>query len=225
KIGIVGRTGSGKSTLASALFRILESHTGSISIDGRNIATLGLAALRSGLQMIPQEPVLFHGTVRSNLDIRGKHSDDEIWRTLDLMGLKEYVSNLDSKLDHTITEGGENLSAGQRQLMCLGKSILARPKVLVMDEATAAVDAEADKRIQEAIREQFVGTTVISIAHRLNTIAGFDRVLVLDAGEVVEFDAPQVLLGNEGGVFREMVEATGGGNAEVIREIARKHYE
>nr|KAJ3418765.1 Multidrug resistance-associated protein 1 [Polyrhizophydium stewartii] len=224
KVGVVGRTGSGKSTLMTALFRIMEASKGSIAIDGIDIAALGLKTLRSRLQIIPQEPVLFKGTVRSNLDFATKYSDDELWAALDLVGLKDFVGSLDGKLDAAIEENGANLSMGQRQLMCLCKAILAKPKVLIMDEATASVDAEADKRIQESIETQFAATTVLSIAHRLNTIAAFDRVLVLDGGRIAEFDAPHVLLGRAGSVFGEMVEATGAANAAVIRQIAADHF-
>nr|KAJ3420864.1 hypothetical protein HK105_005075 [Polyrhizophydium stewartii] len=224
KVGVVGRTGSGKSTLMTALFRIMEASKGSIAIDGVDIASLGLKTLRSRLQIIPQEPVLFKGTVRSNLDFAGKYTDDELWAVLGLVGLKDFVGTLDGKLDAAVEENGANLSMGQRQLMCLCKAILAKPKVLIMDEATASVDAEADRRIQESIETQFAATTVLSIAHRLNTIAAFDRALVLDGGRIAEFDAPHVLLGRAGSVFGDMVDATGAVNAAVIRQIAAEHY-
>nr|KAJ3401853.1 Multidrug resistance-associated protein 4 [Polyrhizophydium stewartii] len=224
KVGVVGRTGSGKLTLMTALFRIMEASKGSIAIDGIDIASLGLKTLRSRLQIIPQEPVLFKGTVRSNLDFATKYTDDELWAALGLVGLKDFVGTLDGKLDAAIEENGANLSMGQRQLMCLCKAILAKPKVLIMDEATASVDAEADRRIQESIETQFAATTVLSIAHRLNTIAAFDRVLVLDGGRIAEFDAPHVRLGRSGSVFGDMVDATGAANAAVIRQIAADHF-
>ncbi|KAL2914572.1 hypothetical protein HK105_205923 [Polyrhizophydium stewartii] len=224
KVGVVGRTGSGKSTLMTALFRIMEASKGSIAIDGIDIASLGLKTLRSRLQIIPQDPVLFRGTVRSNLDFGVSYTDDELWAALGLVGLKDFVGTLDGKLDAIIDENGANLSMGQRQLMCLCKAILAKPKVLIMDEATASVDAEADKRIQESLKTQFAATTVLSIAHRLNTIAAFDRVLVLDGGRIAEFDAPHVLLGRAGSVFGDMVDATGDANAAVIRQIAAEHF-
>ncbi|KAJ3184929.1 hypothetical protein HDU85_001622 [Gaertneriomyces sp. JEL0708] len=225
KLGIIGRTGSGKSTLVTALFRMMEASDGVIEIDGRDIASLGLKTLRKGLQMIPQEPTLFSGTLRSNLDLESRFTDEEMWGTLDLIGLKEYVSSLPQKLDAPVTEGGSNLSVGQRQLLCLAKAILANAKVLVMDEATAAVDADADKRIQQSITTTFKNTTVISIAHRLNTIAGFDRVLVLDEGRAVECDAPWTLLQKERSVFAELVEATGAANAAAVREMAHAAFQ
>ncbi|KAL2912040.1 hypothetical protein HK105_208469 [Polyrhizophydium stewartii] len=224
KVGVVGRTGSGKSTLMTALFRIMEASKGSIAIDGIDVASLGLKTLRLRLQIIPQDPVLFKGTVRSNLDFATKYSDNDLWTALDVVGLKDFVGTLDGKLDAAIEENGANLSMGQRQLMCLCKAILAKPKVLIMDEATASVDAEADRRIQESIETQFAATTVLSIAHRLNTIAAFDRVLVLDTGRIAEFDAPHVLLGRAGSVFGDMVDATGAANAAVIRQIAADHF-
>ncbi|KAJ8331089.1 hypothetical protein O5D80_001098 [Batrachochytrium dendrobatidis] len=224
KVGVVGRTGSGKSTLMASLFRIIEAQSGSIEIDGIDISTLGLKTLRSSLQIIPQEPILFSGTFRSNLDVRSEYTDEEIWRALETVGLNTYISSLTNKLDSTISENGTNLSAGQRQLICLCKAILANPKVLVMDEATAAVDASTDRRIQDLIQTHFSDTTVFSVAHRLNTIAAFDRVLVLDQGTVAEFDAPHVLLQNKDSVFSDLVEATGIANATVIRSMALEHF-
>ncbi|KAJ3067411.1 Multidrug resistance-associated protein 1 [Podochytrium sp. JEL0797] len=224
KIGVVGRTGSGKSTLMDGFFRILEASKGSISIDGQDIATVGLKKLRSSIQMIPQNPTLFDGTVRSNIDALGKYQDDDIWYALECVGMKEYVSGLSEKLDSPITEGGTNLSAGQRQLLCLAKVLLEKSKILIMDEATSSVDAESDKRIQESMKTLFKSATVLSVAHRLNTIAAFDKVLVLQNGKVAEFDAPHVLLNTRHSIFGEMVDATGVANASVIREIAKEQY-
>ncbi|KAL7747706.1 hypothetical protein RI367_006995 [Sorochytrium milnesiophthora] len=215
KIGIVGRTGSGKSTLLTALFRTMEPHSGTVIIDGKDV---------SSLQIIPQEPVLFNGTVRFNLDVNGKYTDQEIWHALEVIGLKEFVSNNPAGLDAPVAENGNNLSMGQRQLMCLGRSLLAKPKVLVMDEATASVDAEADRCIQKSIFTQFKDSTVLSIAHRLNTVAPFDRVLVLDLGNIAELDAPHVLLERSGSLFAALVDATGPANAAAIRAVAADAY-
>ncbi|KAI8612179.1 P-loop containing nucleoside triphosphate hydrolase protein [Chytriomyces sp. MP71] len=224
KVGVVGRTGSGKSTLMDSLFRLIEASSGAILIDGVDISTLGLKKLRSSIQMIPQSPTLFDGTIRSNVDTLGRYTDDEIWYALECVGMKEYVAGLNDKLDSKVTEGGTNLSAGQRQLICLAIVLLEKSKILIMDEATSSVDAESDLRIQDSMKTHFKAATVISIAHRLNTIAAFDRVLVLDNGKVAEFDAPHVLLQNEKSIFRDMVGATGAANAAVIAEIAQEHY-
>ncbi|KAI8908383.1 P-loop containing nucleoside triphosphate hydrolase protein [Gorgonomyces haynaldii] len=225
KVGVIGRTGSGKSTLMTALFRIVELQSGSIVIDGRDIRKLGLNTLRSRMQIIPQEPVLFTGTIRNNLDVEGKFSDDDIWKVLEQIGLHEYVSSLNEKLDSPVSENGENLSVGQRQLICLGRAILQKPKILIMDEATASVDGAADKMIQESIKTQFKHTTVLSIAHRLNTIADFDRVLVLQDGELAEYDAPHILLSNPKSLFSALADATGQANSQLIRDIAKEKYE
>ncbi|KAI8914227.1 P-loop containing nucleoside triphosphate hydrolase protein [Gorgonomyces haynaldii] len=224
KIGVVGRTGSGKSTLMTALFRVVEPHSGTVLIDGKDIRKLGLHTLRSRMQMIPQEPVLFSGTVRSNLDLESKFTDEQLWDALDLVGLKGYVESQNEKLEMPVSSGGENISAGQRQLICLARAILQQPKIMVMDEATAAVDQESNKLIQEAIKTQFKHTTVIAIAHRLNTIAGYDRVLVLQDGEVAEFDRPHLLLQNPDSLFTQLTDASGPSNAQIIRDIARSHY-
>ncbi|KAI8907846.1 P-loop containing nucleoside triphosphate hydrolase protein [Gorgonomyces haynaldii] len=224
KIGVVGRTGSGKSTLMTALFRVVEPHSGTVLIDGKDIRKLGLHTLRSRMQMIPQEPVLFSGTVRSNLDLESKFTDEQLWDALDLVGLKGYVESQNEKLEMPVSSGGENISAGQRQLICLARAILQQPKIMVMDEATAAVDQESNKLIQEAIKTQFKHTTVIAIAHRLNTIAGYDRVLVLQDGEVAEFDRPHLLLQNPDSLFTQLTDASGPSNAQIIRDIALEKY-
>ncbi|KAI8622803.1 P-loop containing nucleoside triphosphate hydrolase protein [Chytriomyces sp. MP71] len=223
KIGVVGRTGSGKSTLMTALFRIVPPSAGSIVIDGVDASKVGLRTLRRGLQIIPQEPVLFTGTVRKNIDIEGKFTDSQIWEALELVGMKEYVSELPEKLEAPVTEHGENLSMGQRQLMMLASAICNKPKILVMDEASSSVDQAADLLIQSSIRTHFANTTVISIAHRVNSIADFDKVMVLDAGRLVEFDTPSNLLLREGGIFKSLVDATGFANATLVAEIANKH--
>jgi ABC-type multidrug transport system fused ATPase/permease subunit len=220
KVGLVGRTGSGKSTLALALFRILELQEGCIRIDGIDISKLGLDTLRKRLQIIPQDPILFSGTIQSNLDLECKYSDNDIWDVLEMVGLKDYVSQQDEKLGCVVEESGTNLSVGQRQLICLGRAILTKPKILVMDEATASIDNEADKMIQRSIRSHLQNTTILCIAHRLNTIADFDRVLVLNDGVVEEFDTPIALLGSNG-IFSQLVNATGPANAQLIREIAK----
>uniref|UniRef100_A0A6Q2X4Z6 Multidrug resistance-associated protein 1 n=1 Tax=Esox lucius TaxID=8010 RepID=A0A6Q2X4Z6_ESOLU len=208
KVGIVGRTGAGKSSLTLGLFRIIEACEGEIQIDGVNIATLGLHELRSRITIIPQDPVLFSGSLRMNLDPFDGYSDEEVWRALELAHLKSFVSGLPDKLKHECSEGGENLSLGQRQLVCLARALLRKTKILVLDEATAAVDLETDNLIQSTIRTQFDDCTVLTIAHRLNTIMDYTRVLVLDKGEMAEFDSPSALISKRG-IFYKMAKDSG----------------
>ncbi|XP_065414945.1 multidrug resistance-associated protein 1 isoform X9 [Chrysemys picta bellii] len=208
KVGIVGRTGAGKSSLTLGLFRINESAEGEIIIDGVNVAKIGLHDLRFKITIIPQDPVLFSGSLRMNLDPFDKYSDEEIWTSLELAHLKNFVSSLPDKLNHECSEGGENLSVGQRQLVCLARALLRKSKILVLDEATAAVDLETDDLIQSTIRTQFEDCTVLTIAHRLNTIMDYERVLVLDKGEIVECDSPTNLLQKKG-IFYSMAKDSG----------------
>ncbi|NXU37523.1 MRP1 protein, partial [Drymodes brunneopygia] len=208
KVGIVGRTGAGKSTLTNCLFRVLEGCEGKIIIDGIDISTIGLHDLRGNLNIIPQDPILFSGTLQSNLDPLGKHSDLELWEVLQLCGLKDFVQSLPKKLLHEISEGGENLSVGQRQLVCLARALLRKTKILVLDEATASVDMETDNFVQSTIKTEFHNCTVLTIAHRLHTIMDSERVLVLDAGRILEYDTPQNLLQRKG-AFSEMIAEAG----------------
>ncbi|XP_007235405.2 multidrug resistance-associated protein 1 isoform X2 [Astyanax mexicanus] len=208
KVGIVGRTGAGKSSLTLGLFRIIEAAQGEICIDGVNIANLGLHDLRSRITIIPQDPVLFSGSLRMNLDPFDGYSDEDVWRALELAHLKNFVSGLPDKLNHECSEGGENLSLGQRQLVCLARALLRKTKILVLDEATAAVDLETDNLIQSTIRTQFEDCTVLTIAHRLNTIMDYTRVLVLDKGKMAEFDSPASLIAKKG-IFYKMAKDSG----------------
>ncbi|XP_051994919.1 multidrug resistance-associated protein 1 [Xyrauchen texanus] len=207
KVGIVGRTGAGKSSLALGIFRILEAAKGKIYIDGINIAQIGLHELRSRITIIPQDPVLFSGSLRMNLDPFDGYNDEEVWRALELAHLKDFVSGLPDKLNHECSEGGENLSLGQRQLVCLARALLRKTKILVLDEATAAVDLETDNLIQSTIRTQFEDCTVLTIAHRLNTIMDYSRVIVMDRGYVTEMDSPPNLLSQRGQFYRMCREA------------------
>ncbi|KAJ0229417.1 ABC transporter type 1 [Hirschfeldia incana] len=194
KVGVVGRTGSGKSTLIQVLFRLVEPSGGRIIIDGIDICTLGLHDLRSRFGIIPQEPVLFEGTVRSNIDPTNQYSDEEIWKSLERCQLKDVVATKPEKLDSLVVDSGENWSVGQRQLLCLGRVMLKRSRLLFLDEATASVDSQTDAVIQKIIREDFESCTIVSIAHRIPTVMDCDRVLVIDAGKAKEFDSPARLL-------------------------------
>ncbi|GAA5894971.1 uncharacterized protein JCM6883_002275 [Sporobolomyces salmoneus] len=201
KIGVVGRTGAGKSSLTMVLYRVIEAERGTISIDGVDVSKIGLHDLRSRISIIPQDSQCFEGSLRANLDPTGKASDAELWAALEQCRLKEHVENMDGKLDAKIDEGGSNLSSGQRQLLCLGRALLRRSKILVLDEATAAVDVESDKEIQAIIRQEFASATTFTIAHRINTIMDSTRILVLDKGTVKEFDTPAALLGRKDSIF------------------------
>uniref|UniRef100_A0A668AQY3 ABC-type glutathione-S-conjugate transporter n=1 Tax=Myripristis murdjan TaxID=586833 RepID=A0A668AQY3_9TELE len=207
KVGIVGRTGAGKSSLTLGLFRIIEAAEGRILIDGVDIAKLGLHELRSRITIIPQDPVVFSGSLRMNLDPFDSYSDEEVWRALELAHLKSFVSGLPDKLNHRCCEEGENLSLGQRQLLCLARALLRKTKILVLDEATAAVDLETDNLIQSTIRTQFEDCTVLTIAHRLNTIMDYTRVIVMDRGNITEMDSPSNLISQRGQFFRMCQEA------------------
>lgn len=210
KVGIVGRTGAGKSSLTMALFRMIEAAEGRIVVDRIPINEVGLYDLRHNLSIIPQDSQVFEGTIRENIDPTNVYTDEQIWRVLELSHLKTHVLNMSKDgLLTQLTEGGGNLSVGQRQLMCLARALLIPSKILVLDEATAAVDVETDKIIQETIRSAFKDRTIITIAHRLNTIMDSDRIIVLDAGRVSEFDTPKNLLKNRDSAFYSLCEEAG----------------
>ncbi|KAI3496851.1 hypothetical protein L1887_39229 [Cichorium endivia] len=194
KTGIVGRTGSGKSTLIQTLFRIVEPAGGQILIDGINISSIGLHDLRCRLSIIPQDPTMFNGTLRSNMDPLEEYTDDQIWEALDKCQMGDEVRKKEGQLDSTVTENGENWSMGQRQLVCLGRVLLKKSKILVLDEATASVDTATDNMIQKTLREHFSDSTVITIAHRITSVVNSDMVLVLNNGLIEEFDSPTKLL-------------------------------
>jgi len=243
RVGVVGRTGAGKSSLTLALFRFLEARSGSVHVDGIDISKIKLHDLRSRLAIIPQDPVLFSGTVRSNLDPFDEHTDQELRDALgrvhllssaktsgtatpanpiapeDSIGSVEPPKNTNvfNSLSSPISEGGMNLSQGQRQLLCLARAIVSRPKIMILDEATSAVDKHTDALIQRSIREEFQDATLIVIAHRLSTIADFDRILVMDQGKVAEYDTPRALIGLQSGVFKGMVESSG--EKDILREV------
>ncbi|GAB1603326.1 resistance-associated 1-like isoform X1, partial [Argonauta hians] len=205
KVGIVGRTGAGKSSLTVSLFRLIEGAGGSITIDGEPIAHLGLHDLRGRITILPQEPVLFSGSLRSNLDLLEQFTDNELWKALEVVHLKSFVDELSTKLDYECGENGSNLSVGQRQLLCLARSVLKKTKILVLDEATAAVDMETDDLIQKTIRSEFQNTTILTIAHRLNTILDYDKIMVLEHGKVKEFASPEILKKDKNSLFYSLL--------------------
>ncbi|KDO21874.1 hypothetical protein SPRG_12376 [Saprolegnia parasitica CBS 223.65] len=200
KVGIVGRTGSGKSSLVASLFRMVPIASGSIVLDGVDLGHVPVTTLRSRLTIIPQDPVLFSGSIRFNLDPSSALSDDEVWRVLK----RVHLANAIGSLDNQVAERGSNFSVGQRQLLCIARALLRKTKVVVLDEATANIDLESDKRIQATIKECFVSVTMLIIAHRLHTIIDADRILVLDAGRVIEYDTPTALLTTAGGAFAKL---------------------
>ncbi|KAJ1439399.1 pdr transporter [Ochromonadaceae sp. CCMP2298] len=202
KVGIVGRTGAGKSSLLTALLRLVELESGEILIDGVNISTIGLNTLRSVMAVIPQDPVLFSGTVRSNLDPFGRFSDEEVWDGL----RRTLLAGAIGSLEDTVTENGSNFSVGQRQLLCIARALLSQAKIIIMDEATAAVDVETDAVIQQAIRTEFAHATCLTVAHRLNTIMDSDKVLVMDQGIAAEYDSPANLLADKNSMFYSLVQ-------------------
>ncbi|KAL7615858.1 hypothetical protein Lser_V15G01408 [Lactuca serriola] len=205
RVGIVGRTGSGKTTLITALFRLVEADSGRILIDGFDISSIGLKDLRMKLSVIPQEPTLFKGSIRTNLDPLGLHSDHQIWKALDKCQLKTTIMNLPHLLDSSVSDEGENWSAGQRQLFCLGRVLLRRNKILVLDEATASIDSATDAILQKIIREEFSSCTVITVAHRVPTVIDSDKVMLLSFGKMVEYDEPSKLLETTESFFSKLV--------------------
>ncbi|XP_009190354.1 multidrug resistance-associated protein 4 isoform X5 [Papio anubis] len=223
KVGIVGRTGAGKSSLISALFRLSEPE-GKIWIDKILTTEIGLHDLRKKMSIIPQEPVLFTGTMRKNLDPFNEHTDEELWNALQEVQLKETIEDLPGKMDTELAESGSNFSVGQRQLVCLARAILRKNQILIIDEATANVDPRTDELIQKKIREKFAHCTVLTIAHRLNTIIDSDRIMVLDSGRLKEYDEPYVLLQNKESLFYKMVQQLGKAEAAALTETAKQVY-
>ncbi|XP_021928195.1 LOW QUALITY PROTEIN: probable multidrug resistance-associated protein lethal(2)03659 [Zootermopsis nevadensis] len=225
KIGIVGRTGAGKSSLITALFRLVDPSSGLIHIDGVNTILIGLHDLRSRISIIPQEPALFSGLLRENLDPFGEFRDAVLWAALAEVELKQVVDELPAGLNHRVSEGGSNFSVGQRQLLCLARAIIRNNKILVLDEATANVDPKTDELIQATIRHKFINCTVLTIAHRLCTVIDSNRILVMDAGSVVEFDHPYLLLKNENGYLYQMVQQSGHAMADSLFRAAQMNFE
>lgn len=234
KVGILGRTGSGKSTLALSFFRFVEATEGCITIDNLDISKMGLSDLRSKLTIIPQDPTILSGTLRSTLDVFDEYEDTEIFEALrrvhlipfdaandvvEIDGVEVNV-NVFRNLESQVSEGGENFSTGEKQLLCMARAILKRSKVLVMDEATASVDYATDELIGKTIREEFANSTILTIAHRLRTVIDYDRVMLLDEGKIVEFDHPAVLLSNPSSQFYGLCEATGENEFAMLKNLA-----
>lgn len=213
----MGRTGAGKSSLISALFHMAKLD-GVIYIDDVDTKKIGLHDLRNKISIIPQEPVLFSATLRDNLDPFHKFHDADLWSALEEVKLKHVVNSL----DYRVEQGGGNFSVGQRQLVCLARAILQNNKILVLDEATANVDPTTDALVQTTIRKKFKDCTVLTIAHRLNTIMDSDKVLVMDEGRVLEFDHPHILLQNEQNHFSSMVQETGKAMTEQLKQCAKE---
>eukprot|EP00731_Ephydatia_muelleri_P021891 Em0014g482a len=223
KVGIIGRTGAGKSSLIQMLFRMAE-HTGNILIDGVNIRDVGLHEFRKSISIIPQDPVLFSGSLRYNLDPFEEYMDSDIWSALEQVQLKSAVEKWDGGLELKVVEGGRNFSIGQRQLVCLARAILRKNKILVLDEATANVDFTTDVMIQKILQETFAQCTVLTVAHRLNTVIGLDRIMVMDGGEIVELDHSYNLLKMENSLLKKMVDRTGSSNSAYLYQMAETSY-
>ncbi|CAG9464562.1 unnamed protein product [Pedinophyceae sp. YPF-701] len=221
KIGVCGRTGCGKSTLMLAMFRIVEPCGGSLMIDGVDVQSIGLFDLRSKMALVPQDPVIFSGTYRSNLDPFGAvENDRDIWEALRRAHLADFVSASDGGLDAPVSEGGTNMSVGQRQLLCMARALLRKARILLLDEATSNVDNATDSVIQDTIRTAFVDCTVLTIAHRLHTIIDADRIMLLERGEILEMDRPGALLQRPDSAFGRLVDGTSKGAAAALRSIA-----
>lgn len=224
RVGICGRTGAGKSTITVALFRLAELDSGRIILDGHDLSELGLGDVRgrkNGMTIIPQDPVLFSGSLRECLDPWGQSTDEEILDALVTVKIADADRRGVQALDDYVDEGGRNFSVGERQLLCLARAVLSQPRVLVLDEATASVDSETDAFIQRMIRSRFKGTTLLTIAHRLNTIMDYDVVLVMDNGKVGEFGTPKKLLEDDEGLFTGLVDSTGRESSLALRQMAK----
>lgn len=204
KIGIVGRTGAGKSSIVSTLFRLYD-FDGDIFIDNRNITSLSLDYLRSKIAIIPQDPILFSGTIRTNIDPFSNYSDADIWSVLEQVHMKSKITNL----NQSVSDSSTSFSSGEKQLICLARALIQHQNIIVLDEATANLDPETDQLLQKTVQTCFRGCTVITIAHRLHSVTSCDKVLVLDAGRIVEFDAPNTLMENSSGFLFKMVAEDG----------------
>ena len=225
KVGIVGRTGAGKSSLIMALFRLAPPDAGAVRIDGVDVSKLALHDLRQRIAIIPQEPVMFEGTLRSNLDPFGERADKELLEALSRCLLADMVQNHPDKLLQPVASSGSNYSLGQQQLVCLARAFLNKSRLLLLDEATAALDAETDALVQKVVRTAFADRTILTIAHRLDSIIDSDRVLVMDAGRVAEFASPAELLRDEDTIFASLCRQSGAGSFASLKATADRHQE
>ena len=207
KVGIVGRTGAGKSSIVAALLRMPDPK-GQVLIDGVDLGTIDIQAARRSMAVITQDPVLFAGSVKKNLDPFERFSDLEIWRSLEEVQLKDKLNKLDKQIDFCVGERGSGFSVGERQLLCLARALLQNCKIIILDEATANVDYKTDQIIQQVIRDKFANSTVLTIAHRLNTIMDYDKIVVLDQGHVVEHGCPKILEMKKNGFFNRLLKGS-----------------
>ncbi|KAF5273653.1 hypothetical protein FQR65_LT04653 [Abscondita terminalis] len=217
------KTGAGKSSTIGALFQLVKTE-GAITIDDVNIQNIPLNNLRKKISIIPQDPVLFKGSVRNNLDPFNEYADEVLWKALEEVRLKYVIDKLGSGLDSEISQNGANFSVGERQLICLARAIIRNNKILILDEATANVDLQTDDIIQETIKNKFKNCTVLTVAHRLKTIMDSDKVLVMEAGEILEYEHPHILLQNNNGAFYKMVQETDKTMANILTKIAEESY-
>lgn len=223
RCGIVGRTGAGKSTIAVALFRLAEIESGTITLDDVDLSKIGLADVRgrkNGMYIIPQDPVLCSGTLRKCLDPFNGSTDDQVLDALQAVRVADALSRGLAALSDFVEEGGCNFSAGERQLLCLARAMLAKPQVLVLDEATSSVDGETDTFIQRMLRTRFQGVTLLTVAHRLHTVMDYDLILAVDSGKAAEFGSPRDLLQNRNGLFSRLVDSTGKESSAALRASA-----
>jgi ATP-binding cassette subfamily C (CFTR/MRP) protein 1 len=213
--------GAGKSSLTVSLFRFVESDCGSIEIDGINIANIGLTTLRKCMGIIPQDPLLYSGTFRTNLDPFNQYSDKDLWLALDKCYLSDTVKKLELQLQSPIHENGSNLSNGQRAQISLARAMLNNPKILIIDEATASIDLQTDNLIQASIKKHF-HCTMLTIAHRINTIIDYDKIIVMDNGQIKEFDTPANLLADNNSLFTSLVNNSGQQSQILLKQTASK---
>ncbi|KAJ9508337.1 hypothetical protein QJQ45_011846, partial [Haematococcus lacustris] len=223
-VGVVGRTGSGKSTLLLALYRMFELEKGNIFVDGANIASMTLRRLRRGLSIIPQEPVVFSGTVRTNLDPFSEHTDVELWDVIKQASLEEQVKRTGGLDGRVAGTGSGAWSLGQQQLVCLSRAALRKVPVLCLDEATAAMDPATEQEVQAVIKRVFQARTIITIAHRLDTVIESDKVLVMEAGVLKENAEPSALLADRESMFSKLVDKTGDAAAAALRQMAANFF-